>query len=360
MIFKKYNVYLIKNLSKYLFISIFLLSNVVWLTRSISYFNYITNYGLSLTDFIKIMSSILPDILVLIIPVCSSIATILYYTKISQNNELVILRNSGLNKKGLIIAPFITGLMACVFSYFIMFNLIPRANFAFERAIDLLKKNFANVLLNSGDFRNFDNFKIYSNNRDGNRMKSLIIFVNDDKNDNKLIYSESGELIDNNFLKLSNGSIYLLDKNDNKIKTEALFFYEYIINLGDFFLSKKITKTSNNNKFVKVNDLIRIKNKSLENISEILYKFMNPLLSLILSLLSVVIILNFSFSRYENNIFSMLVFILDLIIFAIFTYSFFLAKKKIFGLYIMIASVLIPVIYIIIDLIKDDRKVFAD
>lgn len=333
----------------------------MWLTRSIGYFDYITNYGLSLIDFIKITSSILPNILILVIPICSSIATIIYYTRISQNNELVILRNSGLNKRKLIISPFISGLIVCMFSYFIMFSLIPKANLAFEQAVNLLKRNFVNVILNSRDFRSFDNFKIYSSGRDDNKIKTLVISINDEKNGNKLIYSETGEVIDDSFLKLYNGNVYLLNKNNNyNTRTKTLFFEEYTINLEDFFSIKKIDKNTNDISFLTVKNLIKLENKDFKIISEILYRFINPLLSLVLSLLSAIIVLNVSFSKYEKNIFSVLIFIIDLLIFAAFTYSYNLAQNKILGLYIMVLSIILPIFYIIAEVIKDDRKNFAN
>lgn len=333
----------------------------MWLTRSIGYFDYITNYGLSLIDFIKITSSILPNILILVIPICSSIATIIYYTRISQNNELVILRNSGLNKRKLIISPFISGLIVCMFSYFIMFSLIPKANLAFEQAVNLLKRNFVNIILNSRDFRSFDNFKIYSSGRDDNKIKTLVISINDEKNGNKLIYSETGEVIDDSFLKLYNGNVYLLNKNNNyNTRTKTLFFEEYTINLEDFFSIKKIDKNTNDISFLTVKNLIKLENKNFKIISEILYRFINPLLSLVLSLLSAIIVLNVSFSKYEKNIFSVLIFIIDLLIFAAFTYSYNLAQNKILGLYIMVLSIILPIFYIIAEVIKDDRKNFAN
>ena len=333
----------------------------MWLTRSIGYFDYITNYGLSLIDFIKITSSILPNILILVIPICSSIATIIYYTRISQNNELVILRNSGLNKRKLIISPFISGLIVCMFSYFIMFSLIPKANLAFEQAVNLLKRNFVNIILNSRDFRSFDNFKIYSSSRDDNKIKTLVISINDEKNGNKLIYSETCEVIDDSFLKLYNGNVYLLNKNNNyNTRTKTLFFEEYTINLEDFFSIKKIDKNTNDISFLTVKNLIKLENKNFKIISEILYRFINPLLSLVLSLLSAIIVLNVSFSKYEKNIFSVLIFIIDLLIFAAFTYSYNLAQNKILGLYIMVLSIILPIFYIIAEVIKDDRKNFAN
>ncbi len=360
MLLKKYNIYLTKNLLKYSCISIFLIVSIIWLTRSINYFEYITNYGLNLVDFIKITSSLLPSILVLVLPTCSSIATIIYYFKISQNNELIILRNSGLNKIKLIISPFVVGLLICLLSYFVMFSLIPRADLAFEKAISLLKRNFSDIILNSRDFRSFNNIKIYSGTRDGDKVKSLVISINDEKNGNKLIYSEIGEMIDDNYLKLHNGSIFLLsENNDYNGMTKTLFFDEYIINIEDFFPVKNTSGDNHHIKFTRVRDLFNIKSKELKIIAEITYKFLNPLLSLVLSLLSAVMILNISFSRSKRNIAGILIFALNLLIFAIFIYSYNLAKRKIFWLLMMILSVLLPIIYIIIEIIRDDRKIFT-
>lgn len=360
MLLKKYNIYLTKNLLRYSCISIFLITSIIWLTRSINYFEYITNYGLGLVDFIKITFSTLPSILILILPICSSISTIIYYVKMSHNNELVILKNSGLNKIKLIISPFIVGLLICLFSYFIMFSLLPKADLIFEKTINLLKKNFSDIILNSRDFRSFNNIKIYSNARDNNKVKSLVIFINDDKNSDKLIYSEIGEIIDDNYLKLHNGSMFLLDKsNSYNGRTKSLFFDEYIIDIGNFFQAKSVSTTNTNIKPIKIRNLINTKNKELKIIAEITYKFLNPLLSLILSLLSATMLLNISFSRTRGNIAGILIFILNLLIFAIFTYSYNLAGRKISYLFIMILSVLLPIIYVIIEIIRDDGKIFT-
>ncbi len=339
--------------------TVLLIAGVAWLTRSVGYFNYITNYGLNLTDFIKIISCFLPNILVLIIPLCSSMATIIYYTKVSQNNELVILRSSGLNKKQLIISPFFNAILACIISYFIMFNIVPKTNLVFENVRELIRKNFVNVLVSGSGFKSFNNFRFYLKEVEGNKLKSLVVFVGDLNNGDKLVYSEDAEVINEDFLKLNNGSMYYLDKNKNNSITKTVFFDEYIIKIKDFFPDNNINKYNNNIEFLTIRKLLSLKKKNTEVISEIMYRFMNPLLPLVLSLLSATLILNINFSRNEKNIGSLLIFALDLIIFAIFTYSYNLAKKNIFGIYVMLFSILLPIIYIIIDIVRDDRKNFT-
>lgn len=324
---------------------------MIWVTRSIRYLGYITKYGLSFNEFFEIILSVLPNLLVLIIPICTFISTIIYYSKINKNNELIILQNSGLRKKDLLIPSFSIGLISCLVLYFIMFYILPRGNILFSKLYDSMRHNAVKFLLNSDDFRIFKNITVHSSWRDGNKLSSLMIYIDDKSNKkSKIIYAKNAEILEEKYLKLSDGSIHFM-KSNNKSDANMIFFKDYILDINEFLPIEK-QKKYNDVEFLNIKDILRIKNKSSYLIAEIVYRVANPLFVIILALLSSLLVLKINFTRSDSNFKSIFIFLANLLLFAIFSYLFKLSKLNWLFIYLMLLVMLIPSVYILISILE--------
>lgn len=324
---------------------------MIWVTRSIRYLEYITKYGLSFSEFFEVILSVLPNLLVLIIPICTFISIILYYSKINKNNELVILENSGLSKKSLLIPSFLIGLISCFILYFIMFYILPKGNIMFSKLYNSMRYNAVKFLLNSDDFRTFKNITIHSGWHDTNKLNSIVIYIdNKDNKKSKIIYAKNAEVIEEKYLKLCDGNIHFIESN-NKNDANILFFKDYILDINEFLPIEK-QKNYNGAEFLNIKDILRIKNKSNYLIAEIVYRITNPLFVIILALLSGLLILKINFTRSDSNLKNVFIFLVNLFLFAIFSYLFKLSKVNYFFIYLMLLVMLIPFIYILISILE--------
>lgn len=324
---------------------------MIWVTRFIHYLGYITKYGLGFNEFFEIILSVLPSLLVLIIPICTFISTIIYYSKINKNNELIILQNSGLRKKDLLIPSFSIGLISCFVLYFIMFYILPRGNILFSKLYDSMRHNAIKFLLNSDDFRIFKNITVHSNCHDGGKLNSLVIYIDDKSNKKtKIIYAKNAEIIEEKYLKLCDGSIHFM-KFDDQNGANMIFFKDYILDINEFLPIEK-QKKYNDIEFLNIKDILKIKNKDNYLIVEIVYRITNPLFVIVLALFSSLLVLKINFTRSDSNLKSFFIFLVNLFLFAIFSYLFKLSKLNLLFMYLMLLVILVPSIYILISILE--------
>ena len=119
---------------------------IIWITRITRYIDYITEYGTSLKNFLIIALTILPNLLILTIPISSFVAVIFLYNKLIKNNEIIIFQNSGLKKSNLLLPVFFMSLFAMLFSYYLTFYLLRIGNTKFDKTRMELKNDAVKVL----------------------------------------------------------------------------------------------------------------------------------------------------------------------------------------------------------------------
>ena len=342
---KIYILYLFKNLLKYFILVVFTLTSIIWITRTIRYLYFITEYGVDFRNFLLIITSILPDLLIFSIPISAFLSVMFLYNKLIKNNELLILQNAGVNKKGFLIPVLLLSFVAVGFCYFITFYLSPKSNIMFENQKITVKNDIANVLLNNTNFNSFQNITFYAKSKDEKTLKSVLFYIHDEKND-KILYAKTGE-VNGTYITFKNGNLQEFD--DNKSLT-TIYFNEYSINIADFY---KIDYNNNRDTdLMFFNELIAIKNKDNEIKMEIFNRLCTPLLSLTLSILSCLMVLNIKFSRFENNRSIFIIYTVCLINFVFYLYMLKLSKKNLLYLYPTFILLLSPLFYAFINFIN--------
>ncbi|MDR2777876.1 MAG: LptF/LptG family permease, partial [Rickettsiales bacterium] len=232
---KVYQRYLYRNLVKYFFLSLSIVAGTMWAVRSMGYLDYMTRCGLSILEFVSIMIFSLPRVLLMVIPFGIFISIILYYDKIARNNELIILRVSGLEKRQLAYPSLLLGLVGCLLSSTMTFYFVPKSNLMFRSTLGLVESNITNLLLTSENFNKFQNITLYLGDRDGNNMGFLMAHSGGPGySKNKILYAKSATLLDNNHLELRNGNIQEFQPGvPDEIK--VLFFDQLTLNLKDIY-----------------------------------------------------------------------------------------------------------------------------
>ena len=93
-----YNRYLIHKIASYFLVIISVLVALIWFAKSIIFIRFITENGVSISDFISLFVLILPALLIIIIPISLFVAVLTAYSQMLAHNEIVILKNAGLDK----------------------------------------------------------------------------------------------------------------------------------------------------------------------------------------------------------------------------------------------------------------------
>ena len=121
---KLYKNYIFVNLVKPLLVSAFIITGVIWLTRSVRFLKYITEDGVRLSVFLQLSLYVLPSLLLIVIPLSVFLAAIVTYNKLIEDREVVILQGAGIRKISLMMPAIIAAFLATIFCYFLTLFLL--------------------------------------------------------------------------------------------------------------------------------------------------------------------------------------------------------------------------------------------
>jgi lipopolysaccharide export system permease protein len=233
----------------------------------------------------------------------------------NSNNELTILKNSGLNKMEIAKQAILVAISLSFFCYCISLYFMPLANKSLRMARKNFQHNYANITISPGVFESLNNLTIYVNGRDeNNKLSGILLYDNYNKDSSITLTAKSGDLVQENgaiLMRLKNGT--LQKYNFNQRNSEILNFDSYVVNLSqnkeenfghvwtaqERYLHELLNPDDldpDSHFYVKQSNSIRV---------EIHQRFTYPLFSLMLALIACSYILKGEFSRRgssKNNI----------------------------------------------------------
>jgi lipopolysaccharide export system permease protein len=257
----------------------------------------------------------LPWLVMLIIPISLFIAVLITYDRMLANNELTILKNSGLSKFQLAKPVIWMGIFCCLICYLMSFYLMPMANKKLRLARSNFQHNYANIMISPGIFEDLNNLTIYVKNRNSkSELSGIIIYDNRNPDYSLTVTAKSGNLGESNdsvLLYLNNGTVQKYNYPNRK--SEILRFDNYVVNLSD-------NDTKNESQYIwkakerYINELlypdVKSEPKDLAKFrAELHHRLVYPTFSLVLALIAVAFILNGQFRRGNviNNITAIIV-----------------------------------------------------
>lgn len=302
---KLYSNYILKKTSITFLAITTILICLIWFSRAISFVKYVTENGIKLSDFFYLFILILPWILQFIIPVSLLVAIIMTYNRLINNNEITILKNSGLTKIAICQPIARLAILCTIFCYFISLYLMPLANKELRISRINIANNYASLAFNPKTFETINNITIYANDRDENKnLFGLILHDQRNKEYSLTITAKKGNVImekKSALLYLEYGTIQKYDYQ--KGTSEILEFDSYVFNLTETKDSKKANSWKARERFIhelinpneKIDDKKRI--KFWVEINE---RLIYPLLPIVFSFLALATMLKGSFNRKGN------------------------------------------------------------
>ncbi|MBF0472158.1 MAG: LPS export ABC transporter permease LptF [Nitrospirae bacterium] len=223
---------------KDLFISFMLilaaLNMVVMMERVLKLSRLLANMGATLSDFLKLIVYIQPQLLLLTLPLSCMIAIIITYSRLSTDNEIIIFRVTGMSLLQIATPAIMFGLICFIIGFATSFYLSPLGSRAFREKFTQIFTQKAPIAINQGMFYTFfENMVIFVGEKPSkNDLKNIFIYDNRRTNDPWIIYASSGEVAFYEDLKagfiLRNGRVFF--SKDNSSTT--LTFAKYIISIN--------------------------------------------------------------------------------------------------------------------------------
>jgi lipopolysaccharide export system permease protein len=146
------SIYIGRQIALLLAVITFGLTFVIWLTQTVRFLDLIINRGLPLTTALYLLSLLVPELLIILLPAALFIATLFVYWRLGVDSELVVLRSAGMSPWQIARPALVTALIVTLLGYWLCLSLAPHANRAFATLANELRNDFSQVLLQEGVF----------------------------------------------------------------------------------------------------------------------------------------------------------------------------------------------------------------
>jgi len=237
-----------KIISKYIFkqialvfcyITLFFIS-LIWLMISLKFIEYITNNGLDFLSFVSMTSLLMPTMFPFLTPITLALSCIFVYHKLSTDNELIIIKASGLNKFQILFPTILFALIITLLNLFLNLYISPLSKETFKQNQKELRENIARIAFKEGSFSTvFSNITIYVEEIiDANNFSKIFVYDQRNKKNPATYIAEQAELIQEkgvNKVILKKGNRQFINQKD--LQLNIISFDKYEVNL-DLLMKK--------------------------------------------------------------------------------------------------------------------------
>ena len=226
--------YIFFNIFKPFFIITFVLTGLVWLSRSLKYIDLIINKGLSLISYFWFVSLIAPKILSLLLPLICFAAIVYTYFKLNSESEIIVMESAGVSKLKLMMPSLFFGVIVAILVIIIETKISPENYRKFKTFQSDLRNNFAISSVQEGSFHSpINNITVYVDSISKNgTAKNILIHDTRNKDIESTILAKEGIMSNihtNPYITVFNGSRYLNYKNSNETSVLKFDKYEFKI-----------------------------------------------------------------------------------------------------------------------------------
>ena len=148
-IFERY--ILVQQMKPFIFFS-FVLVGILWLIQALPRLDDVISNGQSGIVFLDIALLILPQVMLLVLPIAAFASTLYAIHKLITESELIIFMNEGLSNVKLIRPVFIFGGLVLTFLFFLSIYLVPISQNKLRTKIFEIRQEFSNKLIKDQQF----------------------------------------------------------------------------------------------------------------------------------------------------------------------------------------------------------------
>ncbi|MDA1088891.1 MAG: LPS export ABC transporter permease LptF [Proteobacteria bacterium] len=211
------------------------LTGIIWLSQSLRFIEMIVNRGLSGGMFVYLTVLLLPNFLVIVLPIALFTVIVFTYSKLITDRELVVMRAAGLSQFALAKPALILALIVMVFGYALNLQLVPQSYKKFREMQWDIRYNYSHILLREGTFNPVSkDITVYVRQRtnDG-QLLGLLVHDQRDKARPFTLMAGKGAMVNTEEgarVVMFNGNRQSVDKKTNKMS--ILYFDRYVFDLS--------------------------------------------------------------------------------------------------------------------------------
>jgi lipopolysaccharide export system permease protein len=211
------------------------LTFVIWLTQTVRFLDLIINRGLPITTALYLLSLLVPELLIILLPAALFIASLFVYWRLGVDSELVVLRSAGMSPWQIARPALITAFIVTLLGYWLSLSLAPYANRVFGGLTNELRNDFSQVLLQAGVFiEATPGVTVYTRARTPDGALAGVVVFDQRPNQPQTVYTAARGLItggiDGSAILLEDGT--LQQRQSKKDPPSILAFERTLVQLG--------------------------------------------------------------------------------------------------------------------------------
>jgi lipopolysaccharide export system permease protein len=243
-------IYLFKESLPIFLIGIVIFTVILLMDKILKLIELIVNSSGGMTKFLMLLLFISPSFLVLTIPTAVLLATLLTFSRLSSDSEIIAFKASGMSLYQLFPPIAVFSCLACLFTSFLVFYGLPWGNRGFMATLYVIAQSKANVEVKERVFNDaFDGLVVYVDKVpvQGRKMEGILIYDERDKERVNTILAKEGFLVNNPesreiILRLRNGDIQRFESKTNVFQKAQFETYDLKLELAKAFtnIAKKL------------------------------------------------------------------------------------------------------------------------
>ncbi len=227
--------YILRHLAVGTIIVTTVLAYILWLTQSLGFIELIINKGLSVGTWLELTLLLLPDVLVIILPIALFLVVLFTYNKMTVDRELVVAQAAGISRMGLAAPALMIAGLATVIGYAFTLHYGPKSVTAFKELQFQVRNDISQVLLREGMFNHVGKgLTVYVRERNANgQLMGLLVHDKRDEVKSVTLMAEEGAVVPG-----PNGPRVALRQGSRQEVTRGagdlsmLYFDSYTVDLG--------------------------------------------------------------------------------------------------------------------------------
>ena len=158
--------YILKRLFFLTVISSFLLTGIIWLAQSLRFVELIVTRGIAMGHFLYFIFFLLPDLLILALPIGFLISVLITYHRLSTDHELMVMKSAGCSDVFLINPVVRLGILVGIAVTGLTLYVLPLSFQKFRQLELNLRNSYSSNMLIPGEFIEIGSVTLYAATKD--------------------------------------------------------------------------------------------------------------------------------------------------------------------------------------------------
>jgi lipopolysaccharide export system permease protein len=225
---------ILKELLLSFLLTIAFLNSILMMEKLLKLSKLLTGVGASLFDITRVIILLQPQLMLLTIPMSLLLSTLLVYGRMNMDNEIIVMRASGMNFRGISFPVMILGLICFLASISVSFYIGPKSSVKLREAIAQIITLRSTVSVEEGTFNtSFRDIVILVKGKKSNdTLRDIFIYDSRKENEPKILMAKEGKFFIQDGINIG---LYLQNGYINITKpatTTEMFFDKYNMTLA--------------------------------------------------------------------------------------------------------------------------------